>query len=196
MTSMEALEHTGHSPGRRRMRAAAALAAAACAVGLIAVVVRQDAAQIGSALAQYTSFGPGGEVGVQRVRWEQLQAAQPTSFAAARQPQHDLLAHMCFGGDCADVPPAFAKALISTEKGAYAKAFHAGEVAVRREMTAAKPHQVGNIINGMRPMRVATMKDEVAKHERLVAAGPPKPAWHSQWEKIFGAHKKNPFGGM
>jgi len=49
---------------------------------------------------------------------------------------------MCFGTDCADVPPAFAKALISTEKGAYAQAYQDGESAERREMSAAKPHQV------------------------------------------------------
>jgi hypothetical protein len=125
-----------------------------------------------------------------------VQAAQRTTFAPQQPAQHELLAHMCFGEDCADVPPAFAKALISTEKGAYAKAFHAGEAAVRHEMTAAKPHQVGDIINGVQPMRVATMRDEVAKHERLVAAGPPKPAWHSQWEEIFGHKQQQPFGGM
>jgi hypothetical protein len=98
---------------------------------------------------------------------------------------------MCFGNDCANVPPAFAKALISTEKGAYAKAYNAGEAAERRELVAAKPHQVGDIIDGMRPMRVAMLRDQVAAHEAQVAAPPPSPVWHSEWQKLFGT-KKNP----
>ena len=105
--------------------------------------------------------------------------------------QHRVLARMCFGDDCAEVPPSFANALIRTEKGAYADAFKAGEASERREMAAAKPHQVGDVIAGLRPMRVATLQDQVGEHERMVAAPPPKPAWHSQWQKLFGP-KKSP----
>jgi len=104
------MAHTEHSQGRRRLRAAAALAAAACAVGLTAVVVRQDAAQIGSALSQYTSFGPGGEVGVpaqQRVHWEQLQVrpCPPSPVAellAWLHPSAQQSPHAC--GDASEVP--------------------------------------------------------------------------------------------
>jgi hypothetical protein len=53
---------------------AAALTAAACTVGLTAAVVRQDVSSIGSALAQYTSYGPGGAVSAESpVHWQQLQ---------------------------------------------------------------------------------------------------------------------------
>ena len=100
--------------------------------------------------------------------------------------QGQVLAHMCFGNECADVPPAFAKALVRTETGAYRSAFQAGEAAERRAVGAAKPHKLGDVIGGMRPMRVATLRYRVGEHEREVAAPPPKPAWHSQWQKLFG----------
>lgn len=86
---------------------------------------------------------------------------------------------MCFGNECADVPPAFAQALVRKEMGAFA----AGEAAQRREMGASKPHQLGDVVGGMRPMRVSTLKERVGI---LVAAPPPGPAWKSQWQKLFG----------
>ena len=98
--------------------------------------------------------------------------------------QSHVLAHMCFGNECADVPPAFARALVKTETGAYRSAFQAGEAAERREVGAAKPHQLGDVVGGMRPMRVSTLKERVGEHERAVP--PPGPAWQSQWQKLFG----------
>jgi hypothetical protein len=89
---------------------------------------------------------------------------------------------MCFGNDCADVPPAFARALVKKETGAYRSAFQAGEAAERREVGAATPHQLGDVVGGMRPMRVSTLKERVVEHQR---ASPP-PAWQSQWQKLFG----------
>jgi hypothetical protein len=96
---------------------------------------------------------------------------------------------MCFGKDCANVPPAFAKALIRIEKGAFARAYQEGEEAERRVMMAATPHKVGDVIPGLRPMRVSTLKEGVGKHEAEIAAPPPPPAWHSQWQKLFGPKK-------
>lgn len=115
-------------------------------------------------------------------------AAHPSGYSRqAYRPaaaQSHVLAHMCFGNECADVPPAFARALVRTETGAYRSAFQAGEAAERREVGAAKPHQPGDVVGGMRPMRVSTLKERVG--ELHTASPSPGPAWHSQWQKLFG----------
>eukprot|EP00277_Geminigera_cryophila_P007975 CAMPEP_0179433504 /NCGR_PEP_ID=MMETSP0799-20121207/17907_1 /TAXON_ID=46947 /ORGANISM="Geminigera cryophila, Strain CCMP2564" /LENGTH=179 /DNA_ID=CAMNT_0021211527 /DNA_START=14 /DNA_END=553 /DNA_ORIENTATION=+ len=159
------------------------VAAAACALVCASAAARPDVSSVGTVLSPRQYYGPGGPVYA-----NELYRPGPAHAQHQQAVQHQL-AHMCFGTDCADVPPAFAKALISTEKGAYAQAYQDGESAERREMSAAKPHQVGDVINGMRPMRVATLKDRVGEHEQMVAAPPAKPLWHSQWQKLFGAKK-------
>ena len=120
--------------------------------------------------------------------YQAYQADQANRLASAQK--HQVLAHVCFGNNCADVSPAFVKALIRTEKKTYAKAYTSGEAAERRELVAAKPHQVGDVIDGVRPMRVATLREQVGHHEQEVH-GPAdevkaKPLWHSQWMKLFG----------
>ena len=98
---------TEASSRSRRLRVAAALTAAACAVGLTAVVVRQDVSSIGSALAQYTSIGPGGAVSAESpVHWQQLQVCScpriyptmspvVTATPCARAPCGPPCSHPC-----------------------------------------------------------------------------------------------------
>jgi hypothetical protein len=60
-------------------------------------------------------------------------------------------------------------ALVKKETGAYRSAFQAGEAAERREVGAATPHQLGDVVGGMRPMRVSTLKERVVEHQRRLA---------------------------
>lgn len=156
-------------------------AAVACALGLVAAAVILQGQRDGSpaALFEAAMYGPAGLEHPHNV----FSFARPAQARISRAAQHQVQAHLCFGSDCADVPPAFAQALIRTEKEEYAQAFRAGQAASR-----PAGRSKGEVIPGFQPMRVASLSDGIHRHEAEVLAGPPPPAWHSQWEKIFGQH--------